>query len=193
MRTTLIVFSLSLLLASICRWSLVVTSGQWSDCRWSWRKYVDLVDRAYSPTLTVGRWTWRHRWRQRWRRWRLTRCRTRWHLERCGSSHAHPTRYPTSWRTAVYIQQQGAITSKIKHAIKLKTSPARLVQLLQPSLAFCFSLQLMTAYCARMLMRAATVVQILQDLFCFIACFILLVIAPLASVRYQWVLIEAQL
>jgi len=31
-------------------------------------------------------------------------------------------------------------------------------------------------------MRAATVVQVLQDLFyCFIACFILLVIAPLAN------------
>jgi len=29
-----------------------------------------------------------------------------------------------------------AITSKVKHAIKLKTSPARLAQLLQPSLAF---------------------------------------------------------
>jgi len=28
---------------------------------------------------------------------------------------------------------KGAITSKIKHAIKLKTSPARLAQLLQPS------------------------------------------------------------
>jgi len=41
---------------------------------------------------------------------------------------------------------KGAITSKIKLAIKLKTSPARLAQLLQPSLAFCFSLQLMTAY-----------------------------------------------
>jgi len=40
---------------------------------------------------------------------------------------------------------KGAITSKIKHAIKL-TSPARLAQLLQPSLAFCFSLQPMTAY-----------------------------------------------
>ena len=39
-----------------------------------------------------------------------------------------------------------AITSKIKHAIKHKTSPARLAQLLQPSLAFCFSLQPMTAY-----------------------------------------------
>ena len=37
---------------------------------------------------------------------------------------------------------KGVITSKIKHAIKLKTSPARLAQLLQPLLAFCFSLQL---------------------------------------------------
>jgi len=36
---------------------------------------------------------------------------------------------------------KGEITSKIKHAIKLKTSPARLAQLLQASLAFCFSLQ----------------------------------------------------
>jgi len=41
---------------------------------------------------------------------------------------------------------KGAITSKIKHAIKLKTSPARLAQLLQPSLAFCFGLPPMTAY-----------------------------------------------
>jgi len=41
---------------------------------------------------------------------------------------------------------KGAITSKIKHAIKHNTSPARLAQLLQPSLAFCFSLQPMTAY-----------------------------------------------
>ena len=32
--------------------------------------------------------------------------------------------------------RKGAITTKIKHAIKLKTSPARLAQLLQPSLAF---------------------------------------------------------
>jgi len=40
---------------------------------------------------------------------------------------------------------KGAITSKIKHAIKLKTSPARLAQLLQPSSAFCFNLQPMTA------------------------------------------------
>jgi len=41
---------------------------------------------------------------------------------------------------------KGAITSKTKHAIKHKTSPATLAQLLQPSLAFCFSLQPMTAY-----------------------------------------------
>jgi len=40
---------------------------------------------------------------------------------------------------------KGAITSKKKLAIKLKTSPIRLAQLLQPSLA-CFSLQPMTAY-----------------------------------------------
>jgi len=44
------------------------------------------------------------------------------------------------------VNAKGAITSKIKHAIKLKTSPARLAHLLQPSLAFCFSLQPMTAY-----------------------------------------------
>ena len=59
-------------------------------------------------------------------------------------------------RGAVYFVQhsaptvvhvcKGAITSKIKHAIKLKTSPARLAQLLQPSLAFCYSLQPMTAH-----------------------------------------------
>ena len=41
---------------------------------------------------------------------------------------------------------KGAITSKIKHAIKLKTSPARLAQLLQPSLACCFSLQPMIVH-----------------------------------------------
>jgi len=43
------------------------------------------------------------------------------------------------------MEGKGAITSKIEHAIKLKTTPARLTQLLQPSLAFCFSLQPMTA------------------------------------------------
>jgi len=42
--------------------------------------------------------------------------------------------------------RKGAITSKIKHAIKLKTIPARLAQLLQPSLAFCFSLQPKSAF-----------------------------------------------
>jgi len=36
--------------------------------------------------------------------------------------------------------------SKIEHAIKLLKNPARLAQQLQPSLAFCFSLQPMTAY-----------------------------------------------
>jgi len=41
---------------------------------------------------------------------------------------------------------KAAITSKTKHAIKHKTSPARLTQLLQHSLAFCFSLQPMMAY-----------------------------------------------
>jgi len=48
--------------------------------------------------------------------------------------------------TTIQVGIKGAITSKIKHAITLKTSPARLAQLLQPSLAFCFSLQPMTAY-----------------------------------------------
>jgi len=69
---------------------------------------------------------------------------------------------------------KGAITSKIKHAIKLKTGPAILAELLQPSLAFCFSLQPVTAYRPVL----ATVVQALRDVLSFIACFILLVIAP---------------
>jgi len=47
--------------------------------------------------------------------------------------------------TLIKCEVKGAITSKIKNAIKLKTSPARLALLLQPSLAFCFSLQPMTA------------------------------------------------
>jgi len=34
----------------------------------------------------------------------------------------------------------------MKHAVKHKTSPAKLARLLLPSLAFCFSLQPMTAY-----------------------------------------------
>jgi len=66
---------------------------------------------------------------------------------------------------------KGAFTSKIKHAIRLKTSPARFVQLLQPSVAFCFSLQSMTAVTAHRPVRLAGLVL------SFIACFILLVIA----------------
>ena len=58
--------------------------------------------------------------------------------------------WPGSWFPGMAPEwtplAKGAIRSKIKHAIKLKTYPARLAQLLQPSLAFCFSLQPMTAY-----------------------------------------------
>jgi len=80
---------------------------------------------------------------------------------------------PSTSETFRYTFAYGAITSKIKHAIKLKTSPARLARLLQPSLAFCFSLQPMTAHWSvrrhwlqnKMLMGAATVVQVSQDLF----------------------------
>ena len=50
------------------------------------------------------------------------------------------------WTPMIQKHSIGAITSKIKHAIKLKTSLARLVQLLQSSLAFYFSLQPMAAY-----------------------------------------------
>jgi len=35
--------------------------------------------------------------------------------------------------TAVQVISKGAITNKIKHAIKHKSGPARLAQLLQPS------------------------------------------------------------
>jgi len=76
------------------------------------------------------------------------------------------------------IQCKGAITSKIKHGIKRKTSPVRLAQLLQPSLAFCFSLQPMTAHRPDAVIgcklkqnanegcnSCATVVQVLYDLF----------------------------
>ena len=79
----------------------------------------------------------------------------------------------------VHAAGNGGITTTIKLAIKLtiklKTSlgPASLAQLLQPSLAFCCKLQPMTAYGTpslaatynKMPMRAATVVQVLQDLF----------------------------
>ena len=82
---------------------------------------------------------------------------------------------------------KGAITSKIKHAIKHKTSPARLAQLLQPSIAFCFSLQPMTAY--RPVLDSKPSLQNANEgynscaslaglVICFIVCFILLVIAP---------------
>ena len=51
------------------------------------------------------------------------------------------------------VRPKAAITSKIKHAMKHtinhKTSPAKLAQLLQLSLAFCFSLQPMTSWSVR--------------------------------------------
>ena len=50
------------------------------------------------------------------------------------------------YNSCMHLRSDHNFTSKIKHAIKHKTSPARLAQLLQPSLAFCFSLQPMTAY-----------------------------------------------
>jgi len=84
------------------------------------------------------------------------------------------------------------ITSKIKRAVKLKTSPARLAQLLQPSLAFCFSLQPMTAHvqCAvigcKLKQNAnegcsthCSCASLAGLVLSFVACFILLVIAPL--------------
>jgi len=70
---------------------------------------------------------------------------------------------------------KGAITSKVKHAIKHKTRPARLAQLLQPSLAFCFSLQPMTR---RIPSSRNSCAGLAGLVLCFIACFILLVIAP---------------
>jgi len=72
---------------------------------------------------------------------------------------------------ARYVPKR-AITSEIKHAIKHKTSPARLAQLLQPSLAFCFSTGRCAAIGYKLKQNAnegcnscATVVQVLQDLF----------------------------
>ena len=72
---------------------------------------------------------------------------------------------------------KGAVTSKIKHAIKLKTSPARLAQLLQPSSAFCFSLQA-AAKNKKANMGCNSCASLAGLVLCFIACFILLVIAP---------------
>ena len=74
---------------------------------------------------------------------------------------------------------KGAITSKIKHAIKLKTSPARLAQLLQPSLACpgrcavigCKLKQNANEGCNSCASLARLVLS-------FIACFMLLVITP---------------
>jgi len=76
---------------------------------------------------------------------------------------------------------QGAITTKINHAIKHKTSPTRLAQLLQPSLAFCFSLQPMAAYWTVQNANEGcnSCASLAGLVLCFIACFILLVIAPL--------------
>jgi len=70
----------------------------------------------------------------------------------------------------------------IKHAVKLKTSPARLAQLLQPSLAFCFSWQPMTAHWTVLKQNAKegcnSCASLAGLVLSFIACFILLVIAP---------------
>jgi len=78
---------------------------------------------------------------------------------------------------------KGAITSKIKHAIKLKTSPARLAQLLQPSLAFLFYL---AANDGALLKQNAnegcnSCASLAGLVLSFTACFILLVIAPQAT------------
>ena len=60
---------------------------------------------------------------------------------------------PLRWHAVGLPRQEGQFWPakepsqvKTKHTIKHKTSPARLAQLLQPSLALCFSLQPMTAY-----------------------------------------------
>ena len=56
-----------------------------------------------------------------------------------GVAAGYPQSSPERWLSCRKSRCKGAITSKIKHAIILKTSPARLAQLLQPSLAFCSS------------------------------------------------------
>ena len=68
---------------------------------------------------------------------------------RCSSCLCKISPAGTKYVLELEASVKGAITSKIKHATKLKTSAARLGQLLQPSLAFCFSLQPMTAYRTR--------------------------------------------
>jgi len=60
------------------------------------------------------------------------------HIQTVISSHSQVL-YALHGVHAHGLCDKGEITSKIKHAIKLKTSPARLAQL--PSLEFCFSVQ----------------------------------------------------
>jgi len=83
-----------------------------------------------------------------------------------------------------YFGIKGAITSKIKHAIKHKTSPARLAQLLQPVL-----LHGVPSRTGRYAVIGCKLKQNANEgcnscaslaglILCFIACFILLVIAP---------------
>jgi len=67
---------------------------------------------------------------------------------------------------------KGAITSKIKHATKLKTSPARLAQLLQRIISVPSSHGRYTVIGCKLKQNAsercnscATLVQVLQDLF----------------------------
>jgi len=66
---------------------------------------------------------------------------------------------------------KGAITSEIKHAIKLKTNPARLAQLLQCAVIGCKLKQNANEDCNSCASLAGLVLS-------FIACFILLVIVP---------------
>jgi len=73
-------------------------------------------------------------------------------------------------------KSKGAITSEIKHAIKLKTSPARLAQLLHNG-------RYAVIGCKLMLMRAATVVQVMQDWFHVLLRYILPVIAHYGESR----------
>jgi len=86
------------------------------------------------------------------------------------------------------VSGQGAITSKIKHAVKLKISPARLAQLLQPSLAFFLPCSQWRRYTYAVIgckVKNAnegcnSCASLAGLVLSFIACFILLVIAPLA-------------
>jgi len=97
----------------------------------------------------------------------LSDCHIWWTI---GEGTNHPTNQQTRLIAIPPDREVGAITSKIKHA----TKHARLAQLLQPSLAFCFSLQPMTAHrpvrrhwlqAKTKWLRAATVVQVSHGLF----------------------------